>query len=115
MEKDTNLGAFLKAIRERNQKSQKQIAKELKCSQPLVSHWEGGRKKIPFGRINEVAKVYGMTDDEKKRLAEFMSYVRLVESEPSGYQAFYGLISLPKEIREKVIRAVRAYASAEEE
>ena len=110
-------GEFLRQARQRSGKTQKEIAKELRLTGTTVSRWETNNYNVPHARIHEVALSYGMTDEEEHELVELRNNLKTVYQSPpkSEYRIFYDLIMLPKETRERIIKAVRAYKSASEE
>ena len=48
--------------------TQLDMANSLRVHETLVSQWETGRKTPPLGKIQSIAKLLGLTDDETERL-----------------------------------------------
>ncbi|KKQ23374.1 MAG: hypothetical protein A3G45_03235 [Candidatus Staskawiczbacteria bacterium RIFCSPLOWO2_12_FULL_37_15] len=121
-------GEFLKQARQKANKTQKQIAEVLGLSACTVSQWELNYRNVPWEKIHEVACAYGLNETEEAELIklrvsrEEAELIKLrvsrrneVEQTPSEFRVFYGLITLPKKARERVVRAMRAYETALEE
>lgn len=66
-----NSGARLKALREKHELTQKEVADYLRTSQSYYAQYENNRRMIPFDRAVELAVMYdvsldylaGFTDD----------------------------------------------------
>ena len=109
-------GEFLKQARQKANKTQKQIAEVLGLSACTVSQWELNYRNVPWEKIHEVACAYGLNETEEAELIKLrVSRRNEVEQTPSEFRVFYGLITLPKKARERVVRAMRAYETALEE
>ena len=54
----------LKQIRESKGKSQKEIASALGVTESAVSHWENGRYLPTVDKLQQMAKILGVTVDE---------------------------------------------------
>lgn len=50
----------MRAAREKNGKTQADIAAELKVTQGIVAMWETGERTPPTKKIRTIAKVYGV-------------------------------------------------------
>jgi len=106
------IGKFLQDMRKRSGKNQRQVSRELAMTPGNICRWEKDRQKIPVDKVHEVAQVYGMSEDEEHQLVSFSGEAMVLPNEAlSEYKLFYALIMLPKGVRDRVIRAVRAYDS----
>ena len=71
-----NYGERLRILREREEKTQKEIAEVLNTTQSYYAQYERNERSIPFERAVELAKYYkvsldyiaGFTDDINKRM-----------------------------------------------
>lgn len=70
-----NSGARLKALREKHELTQKEVAEYLHTSQSYYAQYENNRRPIPLERVTELAKIYdvsvdyivGLTDDINRK------------------------------------------------
>ena len=53
----------IRDLREDNDKTQKEIAKELNCSQQVYSNYELGQRDIPTDILIKLSKYYGVSVD----------------------------------------------------
>lgn len=58
-----NYGERLKILRERQELSQQDVADILKTSQSYYGQYERGVREMPFDRVIELAKYYGVSID----------------------------------------------------
>jgi len=117
MSDDITAGELLQVVRKRNGKSQRQVSVAPGMTTSSISRWESGKQNIPGCRAHEIAQAYGMNEEEERQLISLCGGVRPSSkqiNEPE-YRVFYALILLPKEARDRVIKAARAYESASEE
>ena len=54
---------IIRALREDNDKLQKDIAEILKCSVKTYSTYEIGTRKLPVGKLIALANYYNLSDD----------------------------------------------------
>ena len=70
-----NSGARLKALREKHELTQKEVAEYLHTSQSYYAQYENNRRPIPLERVTELARIYavsvdysvGLTDDINRK------------------------------------------------
>ena len=53
----------IRDLREDNDKTQKELAKELNCSQQVYSNYELGQRDIPTDILIKLSKYYGVSVD----------------------------------------------------
>lgn len=73
--REMNSGARLKALRQKHELTQKEVAEQLNTSQSYYAQYENDRRQIPFERVVELARIYdvsidyiaGLTDDINRK------------------------------------------------
>lgn len=58
-----NYGERLRILREKHEMTQTQVAEHLKTSQSYYAQYENNRRPIPFERVVELARLYGVSLD----------------------------------------------------
>lgn len=58
-----NFGERLRILREKHEMTQAQVAEHLKTSQSYYAQYENDRRPIPFERVVELARLYGVSLD----------------------------------------------------
>ena len=53
----------IRELREDNDLTQKQLAKELNCSQQVYSNYELGQRDIPTDILIKISKIYNVSTD----------------------------------------------------
>ncbi|MBQ8026529.1 MAG: helix-turn-helix transcriptional regulator [Clostridia bacterium] len=63
----------IRELREDNDKTQRELAQTLKCSQQVYSNYELGQRDIPTDILISLAKYYGVTTDYILGLSDKMN------------------------------------------
>lgn len=58
-----NPGDRLRILREKNELTQAEVAERLKTTQSYYAQYENNRRPIPFERVVELARLYGVSLD----------------------------------------------------
>ncbi len=58
-----NFGERLKILREKNELTQTEVAEYLHTSQSYYAQYENDRRPIPFDRVVELSRLYGVSLD----------------------------------------------------
>ena len=58
-----NPGDRLRILREKNELTQAEVAEYLKTTQSYYAQYENNRRPIPFERVVELARLYGVSLD----------------------------------------------------
>src|SRR5947207_164434 len=107
-------GSLLSRARKRSKKTQREIAEALGMSVQAISQWELGQRNIPGAKLEEITKLYGLTEGEKDLVSSSEKCMGREDHCLSEYQIFYGLLMLPEDARDRVIRAMKAYESVKD-
>lgn len=105
-----SLGEFLKEARKRRNLTQMEIARIIKVASATISRWEGDTMKPPLEQVDLIVQGYQLVEKEKEELLEFIKSVKNKKSRFfTEVKVLYGLLSLPKEARERIIKIATAY------
>lgn len=58
-----NFGERLRILREKHEMTQAQVAERLKTTQSYYAQYENNRRPMPFERVVELARLYGVSLD----------------------------------------------------
>ncbi len=113
------VGDFLKIIRMRNRKSVKEVSNSLGVQLTEVINWENDRSGISAGKLDELASVYEMTEDEKYKFLKLLNQsginLDVFSASPElllESQILCAWMALSKEAREKTLRMMKAYETS---
>lgn len=120
MSRDANIvvGRFLRAAREARGESQTAVFHRLGCKRGgnYISRIETGGVRVSSANLQMLAKAYGLTELEQDELVKIAGsadcdVARDRAQRRAEIEILYQLTLLPKDARERVIRAAQAYSS----
>ncbi len=120
MEKINSTGRFLKSVREENGETMKVVAARISSASSLCTQYEAGHRKFSEKIQKKIVKAYRLTEAQKQKLSELVDSVSketknsVKAMSQTEFEVFYTMMMFPKEIRDRIIKAIRAYESNEE-
>ena len=103
----------LARIRQEKAMSQRDLCQRLGISQPMMSHYERGERRIPADLLAEIAQILSVSADELlglKRSAKNSS--EMTTEMKRMWKKFQQVASLPEHDQRAVIRLINSVAKA---
>lgn len=103
----TKFGEYMRILRVKKRIVMKDTADALGVTTPFLSAVENGKKKIPDGWFEKIAKIYHLADDEKKDL--------MIAIEQSMSKLTINLEDCNENQKELVFQFQRSFSNIDEE
>lgn len=117
-------GQFLYEKRKRSKLTQQEVNQKLPkpfANSGTISHIERGYKLIKLSKADDFVTAYGLDADEKTEFWRLLTEQKrsavtgkTEENNPPEALLFYRLVQLPKDVRNRIIKAVKVWEESEE-
>ena len=102
----------LARLRQERAISQRDFCKKLGISQPMMSHYERGERRIPSDLLAEIAKILSVSADELLGLKRSSKNVEMSKEMKRMWKKFQQVAGLPEHDQRAVIRLINSVAKA---
>jgi len=102
----------LSRFRQERAISQRDFCKQLGISQPMMSHYERGERRIPSDLLAEMAKILNVSADELLGLKRSTKNAEMSRDMKRMWKKFQQVAGLPEHDQRAVIRLINSVAKA---
>jgi len=112
-ERTQKIAQRLTRIRQQKAISQREFCAKLEVSQPMMSHYERGERRIPSDLLADMAEILGVTTDELIGLRAPKKNTPEMDAETKKlWKKFQKMSQLPEHDQRAVIRLINSLSRA---